>query len=233
MAKPVTTDAGPVVQVSIVLDSGMFLTDAAEPHEQFAEIGYFLPHIVVYGDYSEIDTIDLDHAPSTSRLIHVQKLDDQDKEILDGVNYSRDFLATLLRRKELYDERPPEILRSRFDWIFSFHSGNFRASSVKERVFKEVEGYTHQPSGNRRILRPIAHDVVVHIDLKENERLVFVNDKDLIWSSADNRNITKRFDIEIVAPHRTAENYFRDAFNHNGSNYWLPNQGDPDPVGRP
>src|SRR6185369_6019101 len=180
MAKPVTTDAGPVVQVSIVLDSGMFLTDAAEPHEQFAEIGYFLPHIVVYGDYSEIDTIDLDHAPSTSRLIHVQKLDDQDKEILDGVNYSPDFLTTLLRRKELYDERPPEILRSRFDWIFSFHSGAFRASSVKERVFKEIEGYTHQWSGNRRILRPIAHDVVVHLELKPNEKLVLINDNDLI-----------------------------------------------------
>ena len=56
MAKPVTTDAGPVVQVSLVLDSGMFLTDAASPEEPFAEIGYFLPHIVVYGDYSEMVT---------------------------------------------------------------------------------------------------------------------------------------------------------------------------------
>src|SRR5262249_26619116 len=135
MTKPVTTDADATVQVSIVLDSGMFLTDASSAHEQFAEIGYFLPHIVVYGDYSEMDTIDLDHAPSTSRIIHVRKVDDQDNEIREGVSYSRDFIENLLRRKELYGERPPEIIRSRFDWIFSFHSGAFRASSVKERVF--------------------------------------------------------------------------------------------------
>jgi len=233
MTKPVTTDSGPIVQVSIVLDSGMFLTDAASPEEPFAEIGYFLPHIVVYGDYSEMESIDLDHTPCPSRIIHVRKMDDQDNEILDGVSYSRDFIDSLLRRKELYDERPPEILRSRFDWIFSFHSGAFRASSVKTRVFKEIEGYTHQWNGNRRILRPIAHDVVVHLELKANEKLVLINDNGQIWSSADNPKVTKRFDIEIVAPHRTAENYFRDAFNHDGSNYWLPNQGDPDPVGHP
>lgn len=223
----------PVRQVSIVLDSGIFLSDAAVSHEDFSEVGYFLPSIVAYGDYAEIYSNDLSDSPSMSRMIHIQHFDSANNELRDGVNYSDDFLATLLRRKELYDGAPPEIIPSRFDWIFRFQSGHFRASSVKERVFKEMEGLTHQLSGNRKALRPIAHDVVVHYELGPDEYLVISNDELKPWSTADYPNIQKRFDIEIVAPHRTAENYFRDALNHNGRNYWLPNQGDPDPMGRP
>ena len=233
MAQQISRDAVPMLQVSVVLDSGIFLTDAAAPHEDYSEVGYFLPHIVVYGDYAEIYSTDLSDAPSTSRMIHVQHFDAGKNEIRDGVNYSNDFLASLLRRKELYDDPPPEIIPSRFDWIFRFDSGHFRASSVKERVFKEMEGYTHQPGGKRKPLRAIAHDVVVHYELGPDECLVLLNDGLKPWSTADYPNVQKRFDIEIVAPHRTAENYFRDALNHKGQNYWLPNQGDPDPMGLP
>src|SRR5262249_13777878 len=152
------------------------------------------------------------------------------EENRSGVDYGDDFLKSLLRRKELYGDDGPPFLPSRFDWIFRFDSGYFRASSVKERIFKQVEGYTNQPNGKRQVLRPIAHDVVVHFDLGPDEVLDFWNNDDSIWSTDKFPKVERRFDIEIIAPHRTAENYFRDALNHNGADYWLPNQGDPDPM---
>jgi len=233
MARQSSRNAAAPVKVSVVLDSGFFLTDAAASHEDYAEIGYFLPRIVVYGDGAEIYSVDLTDAHSKSRIIRIRHLDSKKQEITNGVNYGDDLLNSLLRRQELYDDPAPEFIPSRFDWIFRFDSGYFRASSVKERIFKQCEGYTNQPNGNRKLLRPIAHDVVVHYDLGPDEYLTLSNDGIKPWSTAAYPKVVGRFDIEIVAPHRTAENYFRDALNHKGQDYWLPNQGDPDPMGRP
>jgi len=233
MARQSSSNAPASIKVSVVLDSGFFLTDAAASHEDYAEIGYFLPQIVVYGDGAAIHSIDLTEAQSKSRIIRFRHFDSKKKEITTGVDYGDDLLVTLLRRQELYDDPRPEFIPSRFDWIFRFDSGYFRASSVKERIFKQCEGYTNQPNGNRKLIRPIAHDVVVHFNLMPDEHLTLSNDGLKSWSTASHPNVTGRFDIEIVAPHRTAENYFRDALNHRGQDYWLPNQGDPDPMGRP
>jgi hypothetical protein len=234
MAQQLSSNGVPILQISIVLDSGIFLTDASVAHEDHSEVGYFLPQIVVYGDYQEVASIDLIGARSKSRVIHVGHFDSGKNGIRPGVDYSDDFLKGLLRRSELYDGGVvPELIPSRFDWIFRFDSGRFRASSVKERAFKQVEAHTNQANGNRRTLRPIVHDVVVHYELRADEYFELSNDDAKLWSTADHQNVTKRFDIEIVAPHGTAENYYRDALNHKGQHYWLPNQGDPGPMGLP
>jgi hypothetical protein len=233
MAQQSSRSTAASVKVSVVLDSGFFLTDAAAKHENYAEVGYFLPHIVVYGDGAEIHSMDLTDAHSESRMIRIRHFDSNKRENTSGVDYGDDLLKTLLRREELYGKQGPEFIPSRFDWIFRFDSGQFRASSVKERIFKQCEGYTNQPNGNRKLIRPIAHDVVVHYDLGPEEYLTLSNDGIKEWSTEAYPKVVGRFDIEIVAPHRTAENYFRDALNHNGQDYWLPNQGDPDPMARP
>jgi hypothetical protein len=72
---------------------------------------------------------------------------------------------------------------------------------------------------------------VIHFDLAPGERLEIAVGDQVLWNSADYSAVSKRFDIEVIAPHATAENYFRDAFDHQGNDYWLPNQGDPDPIG--
>ena len=136
-------------------------------------------------------------------------------------------------RETIYEdaEFSPPVIEARFDWIFKFNSGFFRCSSVKNRFFKQVNGQTHQINGERQEYLEIAHDVVIHYELTEGERLEIAVGDDVLWRSTDYTDVTCRFDIEVIAPHATAENYFRDALDHKGNDYWLPNQGDPDPVG--
>lgn len=102
---------------------------------------------------------------------------------------------------------------------------------MKERYFKQVDAKTHEPNGNRKLIRPNAHDVVIHYELAPKEALNIVVGGKVLWSTANHPGVAKCFDIEVIADHSTAVNYYRDALDHKGKDYWLPNQGDPDPVG--
>jgi hypothetical protein len=230
-----TTQATPSnpIQISVVLDSGVFLNELYEEKYPNSRIGYFSPEFKIYGDWRSIPGPDLSKAPLGSRVIEVRLIDAAGNEKKDGVVFSLDFRNHILLRKTIYEDEAysPPVIETRFDWIFSFNSGFFRCSSVKNRFFKQIDGRTHQSNGKRQEYLEIAHDVVVHYELTPGERLEIADGEEVLWKTTDYSSVASRFDIEVIAPHATAENYFRDALDHKGNDYWLPNQGDPDPVG--
>jgi hypothetical protein len=221
------------IQISLVLDSGVFLNELYEENYPNSRVGYFAPEFKIYGDWRSIKGPDLSRAPLGSRVIEVRLIDAAGNEKKDGVVFSQDFRNHILLRKTIYedDDYSPPVIETRFDWIFNFDSGFFRCSSVKNRFFKQVNGQTHQSNGKRQEYVEIAHDVVVHYELATEERLEIAVGEVVLWRTSDFSGVESRFDIEVIAPHATAENYFRDALDHRGNDYWLPNQGDPDPVG--
>lgn len=238
---PLATPACPT-QISVLLDSGMFLEELTEGLSPYCRIGYFAPEFKIYGDWKLVKGPDLRKASTNTRMISFRVINKAEEEKKKGVYFMDDLLDNILLRKDIYagaDFSPP-VIETRFDWIFNFNYGIFRCSSVKNRAFKQVDGRTNLINGERHIFENIAHDVVIHYELEQGDRLEIVAGDQVLWSSADPQvmvkneetvDVVSRFDIEVIAPHATAENYFRDALDHKGNDYWLPNQGDPDPVG--
>ena len=225
--------SGNSIQISLVLDSGVFLNELYEERYPNSRVGYFSPNFKIYGDWKLIKGPDLSKVPIGNRLIEVRLIDADGNEKKDGVVISSDLREHILLRETIYEdeEHSPPVIETRFDWIFSFNSGFFRCSSVKNRFFKQVDGRTHQLNGKRQEYLEIAHDVVIHYELAPGERLEMAVGDQILWKTTDFSAVKSRFDIEVIAPHATAENYFRDALDHKGNDYWLPNQGDPDPMG--
>jgi hypothetical protein len=150
------------------------------------------------------------------------------------VTLSQAFRDHLLKRINLYKDEPysPPVNEASFDWILTFSSGFFRCSSVKDRYFKQCDGTTYEPNNKRKMFAKIAHDVVVHFNLEDGEGLEIVVDGKVFWNSLNFKDsVEKRFDIEVICPHATAEKYYRDALDFRGNDFWLPNQGDPGPMG--
>jgi hypothetical protein len=229
------TTTAPPVQISVVLDSGMFLNELYNESYPNCRIGYFAPEFRIYANGESTPGPDLNKAPMDSRVIQVRLIGADGEEKKDGVRISADLRNHILLKDTIYEDAgfSPAPIETRFDWIFNFNSGFFRCSSVKNRYFKKIDGCTHQPNGERQEFLEIAHDVVIHYDLEAGERLELAVGDQVLWTTSDynGKVAARRFDIEVIAPHATAENYFRDALDHKGNDYWVPNQGDPDPVG--
>lgn len=225
------TAANPI-QVSLVLDGGIFLQEVKVGKNPDTQIGYFSPSFKIYGDWEPIKLPDLTGVTSETKpqTIEVRHMDASNREKTGEVTFPQDLLDHLLFRQELYGSADPKIVDSSFEWVFSFKSGFFRCSSVKDRYFKEMDA-THKPTGNRKLIEDMAHDVVVHYELAPGERIEIAVGPDVLWKTSDFTTVAKRFDIEVIAAHATAENYFRDALDCRGKYYWLPNQGDPGPMG--
>ena len=229
-------------QISVLLDSGMFLNVLSVGLSPDCRIGYFAPEFKVYGDWELIKGPALPNPITDSRVINFRVFDKLGEEKKEGVYFLEDLVENILLRQTIYANASysPPVIETRFDWIFNFTTGVFRCSSVKNRNFKQCDGRTHQLNGNRQEYKDIAHDVVVHFELDQGERLEIAIGDQVLWTTTgpqvlvktgEVKEVVSRFDIEVIAPHATAENYFRDALDHRGNDYWLPNQGDPDPVG--
>ena len=95
--------------------------------------------------------------------------------------------------------------------------------------FKEMNGVSHQPTGHVKTTPAIAHDVVVEYQLAAGESFRIASGNDVLWSTAEYPNVTRRFDIECIADNSTTEFYYREMLKLGRLNYWLPNQGQPPP----
>jgi hypothetical protein len=216
------------LQVTIVLDSGLFLTDEEGNGYTESEVGYFTPHIVIYRDSRKNEEIDAANVGTNGRVINVRKFDANGQEVGGGVNFSDCLITYLFRAHKLYGEQV-EFDRPDLDCIFHFNSGKFCSSKVKQRDFKEFDG-ADQPTGRKQSVEPIAHDVVIHYELAPGEKLRLVaDDGGKVWYS-DDHPTNKRIDVEILADNTTATKFYRDGLKMKGKNHWLPNQGDPPPL---
>ena len=216
------------IQVTLVLDSGAFLTNEAATGYAYSEVGYFIPHLNVYGDGEMLGSVNAYTIGTGCRPIEVRHLGSDGKEIANGIHLSQSLIKNLLRIHKLHG-RVVHTDRQKFDCCFHFNSGVFRCSHVMPRIFKEVNGITHQLTGQFKTTPPIAHDVVVEYQLEKGESFKIGSGKDDIWSTVSHPNVTKRFDLEVIAENSTAELYYREMLKLGRLNYWLPNQGHPPP----
>lgn len=215
------------IQVTIILDSGAFMTDEDNQGALYTEVGYFTPDIKFYGDGRIVKELDPGRLGTSSRVVDII-LKKPDGSAESGINLSEGFCSHMLRLHKLHG-RFVHVDRDMFDCVFKFNSGHLRCSKVKARDFKEMNGRTNELSGRKHI-PPIAHDVAIHYEIEDGGELVFNSNGKQTWSSKDHPDIKKRFDIEIMADHTTADMYFNQCLKLRGQNYWLPNQGDPPPY---
>ena len=119
--------------------------------------------------------------------------------------------------------------------MIHFTSGDFRCSKVKDRRFVEVLVNGYSKTGNEKHIRPIAHDVLVHFLLADDEELRLERENGpVLFSTADIKPGTKHAEIELLTNNATAEQFFCDALDLTGRTHcWLPNQGDPTSSGTP
>ncbi|HJQ68043.1 MAG TPA: hypothetical protein VKA70_03690 [Blastocatellia bacterium] len=223
------------VSATVVLDSGILLfmvgdKDAKVQKERQCDVGYFAPTIIVYGDGTEVDRFRLPAGPM-GQVVDVVHIDSSGAPKTGEIDVTSDLRRDVLRKSDIKYDHLVNIPSERdFDAVFRFSTGTMRPSSVKVRRFKQMKGnpptqVSSFPS------REIAHDIVLQYDLEPGEALQLNIGSGFRWSTADHPNVAKRFDIEIIADHNTAERYFCDVFGLKGQDHTLPNQGDPPPLG--
>lgn len=223
-------DEGSEIQLTIVLDSGLFLTDEEANGFTYSEVGYFTPHIIVYADGEKNDELDPSKLGTDGSAVNVRRIGADGNEIAEVIKFSDCLLEYLLRLHKVYGHLV-HVDRSSLDCIFHFNSGRFCSSKVKSRNFREYNGLTNEPTGNKKSAGAIAHDIVIYHHLAKGEKLIFTDcEGNEIWSS-DKAKATKRIEVEILADNSTAEMFYCKGLKLRGQNYWLPNQGgDPPPT---
>lgn len=229
------------IQATIVLDSGSFLPMT----NRSCQVGYFqceesVSDIKIFADGEELTDLPkpfkLCELKDTKCKIQVVHIDKDNHAKTGGITVSKTFHPQLLHFEHLYghgNHQPVE--ETKFDCVIRFDTGHFCASMVKKRDFKHHKkqpdgSYKHDPKDKPTTVEPIAHNMVVHFTLDDNEALELVRDTSTIWTSK-NYSLRQRLEIEIVADNSTAEKFYRHALRDDKkSGYWLPNQGDPPPV---
>lgn len=227
------------MHVTIVLDSGAFLQNIDENPSEL-DVGYFqcgkdhagneVPDIHAYVDAEEVP---VRHNKLGAGKINVIRT--KGGVPVKGIQISRSLKKNLLRKKNLYEEPVPDYDQKRMECKIHFASGNFRCSKVKDRRFIEVLVGGYNPTGKEKHFSSIAHDVLVHFDLADDEELRLERENGpVLFSTGDVKAGTKHVEIELVANNSTAVKFFCDALDLTGRTHcWLPNQGDPTSTGTP
>jgi hypothetical protein len=220
------------IPVRITLDSGVLLEDDSyQSSFSSFEVGVSKPRFNIYADGVLISpqiNESLIHARIELRISGERNR----KDAVD-VTLSDELLKLqLLRLTELYGVEGPHVQISidAFDCILAFSSGRVRGAMIRDRDFVEMDVSTHQPTGRRKTLRDVAHDLVIDLELNAGETFALIGDGKILWSSAQ-LVIDRSLHIEVVTESSAADVHFRQVLNlREGQNYWLPNSGDPPPA---
>ena len=227
------------ILVTIVLDSGAFLQNIDEDPSQL-DIGYFqsgkdhhgndVPDIRVYVNAEEAAIGQKKLGQGKINVIRTKA-----GAPVAGITISDSLKEHLLRKKDLYDPPVPDYDEKALECVLHFTSGNFRCSKVKNRRFVEVLVSGYHPTGRDKHIKPIAHDVLVHFLLDDDEELRIEREKGpVLFSTGELEGEIRHVEIELLTNNATATQFFCDALNLTGRTHcWLPNQGDPTSSGTP
>ena len=227
--------------VTITLDSGAFLQDINKDPSEL-DVGYFqcgkehttgkeVPDIHAYADGDKIPVKHDKLGRGTVNVIHTKG-----NIPVKGIKIADSLKKNLLRKEDLYGQgTAPAYNWQNMECTIHFSSGQFRCSKVKDRRFVEVPLAGGQPTGNDKYVRPIAHDVLVHFQLADDEQLRLERENGpVLFSTEDLAPGTQHVEIELVSNNATAVQFFREALDLKGRKHcWLPNQGDPTSTGTP
>jgi len=216
---------------SITINGGVFLLPKESLGYEYWDLGYFecdpaLPDLRIYVDGDEDPTPSPIKLGASGATIDV-KVEKSDGRTQTGITRASSLDTYLLRRERLYDGQRVPLDESILDSVLRFHSGQFRPSIVKKRYFKQ-----HDPKGPianplRKDMGAISHNVVVHYDLEDGDRVVVSNKSKTFFERTIDATVQDRLDLEILADDSTALKYYCDCVHAGRPFYWVPNQGMP------
>jgi hypothetical protein len=233
------------LDATIVLDGGCFLPldDEARCSDiRGSTVGYYhspptMADIRVYVDGEQVDFDCLLKLGKQMEIRHY----DSETTYKHGIKSARSLDNHLLHLDQLYcddeDEEQrrfglPVIDPAKFESMIHFNSGHFSESLVKDRWFREtVKGTAgkHIATGKRRKHLAVAHNLLVHFKLDEDERLEVLKDGEPFLSTLE-LGVTERLVIEFVAENSTGNKFYRDSFVAEPPKFWEPNCEDPPPL---
>jgi hypothetical protein len=225
--------------VTIVLDSGAFQQNIDDDPTEL-DVGYFqsgkdnagndVPDIHVYADGEEVP---VRHEKLGRGRVNVVRTNAQAP--VPGIRISNSLKRNLLRKEDLYGKPAPAYDKGSIECVIHFTTGHFRCSKVKNRRFVEVLISGYHPTGSEKHIRPIAHDVLVHFLLADEDSLSLEREGGpVLFSTADLPPGVDHIEIELVTNNATAKQFFCEALDLKGRTHcWLPNQGDPTSTGSP
>lgn len=229
-----------MIHATIVLDSGAFLQNIDDDPSEL-DVGYFqcgkdchgqdVPDIHAYANGEEIPVTHDKLGYGRVNVIHAKG-----KAPVTGIKISDSLKRNLLRKEDLYGKgTAPAYDERTMECVIHFTSGHFRCSKVKDRRFVEVLIADGTKTGKDQHARPIAHDVLVHFQLADEEELRLERENGTVMFSTGTLPAgTSHVEIELVTNNVTAVQFFRDALDLAGRTHcWLPNQGDPTSTGTP
>jgi hypothetical protein len=214
---------------SITINGGIFLTKKEDLGYDYWDIGYFecdasFPDVKVYVDGDLLSGAILKLGAAGDRID--VKLEKGGSTLETGVQKGRSFPDDVLRREVLYGAQVT-LDEGKLDSVLRFHSGHFRPSMVKQRYFKQ-----HDPTGklagsSRKDMGAIAHNVVVHYDLSDGDKLTIASKTKTYFQKVIDPNVRDRLELEILADDSTSLKYFCDCVDPATPFFWVPNQGTP------
>lgn len=225
------------MRVTIVLETGGFFpSDGAEGTP--LDVGYFQTPGPIDVKVSEDGQIvqpkpDPKLGKGANRIISVEHLK-KDGTVKEEVKRSKWFDLDILKKDDLYPPAQiPVYNAGKYDCILRFHSGDFNSADVRGRRFTEHLLSDGKPTGIDKHTRAIANEIHVEYDVADGEvlRLRSPEGRD-IWSSASVGRGVKRVVVTILTHAQASSSYHKDALDHTGSHYYLPNS-DPPPMNGP
>ncbi|HST19851.1 MAG TPA: hypothetical protein VLR90_01940 [Blastocatellia bacterium] len=214
--------------MTLTLDSGVWYSEEVKPGSFIASVGYFNPDIMIYVDGELAARIEPAVIGTEGHIVEVRHLAADGRDLGNGITGNPG--KYLFALKPLYPGRTITFDRSRFHNFFSFNSGHFVGTKIKERWFKEAVGVPYQLTGRRQSAGRIAHDLDAHYELGAGESMVMMMGGKTLWTSTNHPRAAKRFDIQVMADNTTDEMFYGKAIGaEDGQTYWLPNSGDPPP----
>jgi hypothetical protein len=245
------------VHGTILLDSGAFLQEMDPVHAPKAETGYFYVPKLEVGYFNSGDGVSdmqvfADGRPFDVGEIKLRGLIEIKhtgaSQSSSGAKVSIPFADSLLKIKDLYQAGGPKFKKDEFDCTLVFKSGRVCGSLIKPRAFKaynssDLDAKLADPTAPDPLPqglpiplpRSIPHNFVVHYKLEDGDTLEFVDsNNDTVFSSSQLPSGTERFEIELIADNSTCHSFFHKALDlTNHPTCYLPNQGDPPPMGIP
>ena len=101
---------------------------------------------------------------------------------------------------------------------------------MRNRIFKEHRVSDDVYTGNDKSTRPIANDVLVQYDLSNGEMVrLRREDGTEVWSSDSVASGTSSVEVKVLSDASLNSSYHKNALNHTGTSYYLPNP-DPPPM---
>ena len=150
----------------------------------------------------------------------------------NGVIESANLRASVARLRDLYGH-DVEVDEGKFDFVLRIESGYLRPSVLKRRAFMETERQpdgTMKTTGKWKELSPVAHGVVVHFELADDDSWELVRNGEVLLSTKELGAIAS-VAIDLATDDDAGEKVYRDAFKQESATYWFPDGCNEGPSG--